>query len=367
MNVQEVTALDRFASRAAQCYVPRSVEARVRVVLEEAGVRDEKLFRLGAAFEAIDPADPLPPARSDAVVSMTRATLDAILDTPTSFDARSERFAGRLSISGDAQAAHHLLQLLKRPSATSAARLARALATAPSSLSAVPERESADAQTILQYVRASRPLCLRGVLDWPACSWSLEQFAARYGDVPLVGGAHGRVLSLRTFIGSLASSPARAREPESAAPYTHGCLLPAVLEPLFPFPFFKLAAFSTAQIWAGARRDDELVTRLHCDVATSFLAQVHGRKKVRLFAPSERERLYAFPAFNLYQPCRVDVANPDLGRFPDFADARYVDIVVGPGDLLIVPTGWYHCVWALDDVLSVSRFLDDDLAGYFFA
>lgn len=117
---------------------------------------------------------------------------------------------------------------------------------------------------------------------------------------------------------------------------------------------------------AGARRDDALVTRLHCDIATSFLAQVHGRKRVRLFAAVERDRLYAIPSFNYYQPCCVDAARPDFAHFPAFAHARYVDVIVGPGDLLIVPTGWYHCVWALDDVLSVSRFLCDELAGHFF-
>lgn len=76
--------------------------------------------------------------------------------------------------------------------------------------------------------------------------------------------------------------------------------MPSALEPLFPFPYFQRAAFSGAQIWAGARRDDRLVTRLHCDIATSFLAQVYGRKRVRLFSPVERYRLYAMPAFNFY-------------------------------------------------------------------
>jgi ribosomal protein L16 Arg81 hydroxylase len=50
------------------------------------------------------------------------------------------------------------------------------------------------------------------------------------------------------------------------------------------------------------------------------------------------------------------VALPDLTRFARFAQAQGVDVVLEPGDLLVIPTGWYHCVWALDHVLSVSRF-----------
>jgi ribosomal protein L16 Arg81 hydroxylase len=122
-------------------------------------------------------------------------------------------------------------------------------------------------------------------------------------------------------------------------------------------PVLSAPMFGPAQLWFGRRRDHALVTRLHCDLANSFLAQVHGRKRVRLFSPSQDEALYALDAFNTYRPCRVDAAAPDLARFPRFAEARGVDVVIEPGDLLVIPTGWFHCVWALDHVLSISRFV----------
>jgi hypothetical protein len=357
-------AFDRLTRHAAQCYAPRAQRACVLVAIEEEGRKRSMMFDLGVRLQAVAIDDDDAHACADAVITMTRETLESILSAPTTFDARSAAFGGRLQIDGDAQAAHHLLQLLKRPTAAALARLERARTSAPAMLESVPETDSADAASILDTLRARRPLCVRGGLTWPACTWTLEELAARYGDAPLLSNADGRTLSLRTFIDSLRAVSSRSND--EAAPYTDGCLLPSALEPLFPFPYFQRAAFSGAQIWAGARRENMLVTRLHCDIATSFLAQVYGRKRVRLFSPVERDRLYAMPAFNFYQPCLVDVARPDFARFPEFAQARYVDIVVGPGDLLIVPTGWYHCVWALDDVLSVSRFLDDDVA-YLFA
>ncbi|WP_183085307.1 cupin-like domain-containing protein [Trinickia fusca] len=352
-------ALERFGTRAAECHVPRSQAARVRVAVY--GRRCvTRTFEIGATFATVsdDGARPV-----EATVSMTAATLDAILAAPTTFDARIVEFGSRIAIAGDVQVAHHLLQLLKRPTPKTVARLERARAMAPAWLDEVPQTSTVDASAVLASLTASRPLCLRGVLEWPACRWSLDEFAAQHGDVALLGGADGKVLSLRTFIGALRSASREVAD----VPYTYGCLLPAALEPLFPFPMFAPAAFSAPQIWAGARREHALVTRLHCDVAASFLAQVHGRKKVRLFAPAERERLYPFEAFNVHQPCRVDAANPDLTRFPLFAQARYVDITIDAGDLLIVPPGWYHCVWAIDDVISVSRFLDEDIAPLHFA
>ena len=102
---------------------------------------------------------------------------------------------------------------------------------------------------------------------------------------------------------------------------------------------------------------------MHCDLANSFLAQLHGRKRVRLYAPAQERAVYAVDAFNTYRPCRVDVAAPDLTRFPRFADALGVDVMLEPGDLLVIPTGWFHCVWALDHVLSISRFADDVTAA----
>lgn len=359
------SAFDRLIRQAAQCYAPRAQPACVLVVIDEQGRKRSTMFDLGVRLQAGAIDDDSARSCADAVITMARETLESILSAPTTFDARSAAFGGRIQIDGDAQAAHHLLQLLKRPTAAALARLERAGTSAPTTLESVPETDSADAALILDTLRARRPLCVRGGLTWPACTWTLEELAARYGDASLLSNADGRTLSLRAFIDSLKAASVYSND--SAAPYTDGCLLPSALEPLFPFPYFQRIAFSGAQIWAGARRDDVLVTRLHCDIATSFLAQVYGRKRVRLFSPVERDRLYAMPAFNFYQPCLVDVARPDFARFPEFAQARYVDVVIGPGDLLIVPTGWYHCVWALDDVLSVSRFLDDDVAAYLFA
>jgi hypothetical protein len=193
------------------------------------------------------------------------------------------------------------------------------------------------------------------VLDWPETQWSAADWHTREGEtvLPIVcaDGGHVRMSALIDTFSDTAAT--------SSTPYTEGCLLPPAWEARFAMPLVPRDILGPGQLWAG-RRCGQAVTRLHCDLGNSFLAQVLGRKRVRLYGPGQERTLYAFDAFNSYRPCAVDIDAPDFVRHPRFAEAQGVDVLLEPGDLLIVPTGWFHCVWAVDDVLSISRVLSDD-------
>ena len=68
-----------------------------------------------------------------------------------------------------------------------------------------------------------------------------------------------------------------------------------------------------------------------------------GRKRCVLFSPDDFRALYPFP---VHHPCdrqsRVNLYNPDLERFPRFAEARPVHAVLEPGELLYIPQYWWH-------------------------
>lgn len=38
---------------------------------------------------------------------------------------------------------------------------------------------------------------------------------------------------------------------------------------------------------------------------------------------------------------QVDFNNPDYSRFPKFCSAKANEAIVGPGDVLYIPTYWY--------------------------
>lgn len=76
--------------------------------------------------------------------------------------------------------------------------------------------------------------------------------------------------------------------------------------------------------------------------------------------PQSRETLagkYAaipLPVCARVPPPQVEVENPDLRRFPDFAEAPYLDCVLRPGDVLFIPVQHWHYVRSLELSFSVS-------------
>ncbi|VDO31363.1 unnamed protein product [Haemonchus placei] len=66
--------------------------------------------------------------------------------------------------------------------------------------------------------------------------------------------------------------------------------------------------------------------------------------------------LHTDPRQNIF--CQVDVLNPDLEKYPNFAKVRCWDGVVEAGDALFIPQGWWHLVSALSNSVSISFWFD---------
>jgi hypothetical protein len=52
--------------------------------------------------------------------------------------------------------------------------------------------------------------------------------------------------------------------------------------------------------------------------------------------------------------CRVATDSTDLAKFPLFRLARPVTVTLAPGEALLLPTGWYHEVLALESSVSCA-------------
>jgi hypothetical protein len=51
---------------------------------------------------------------------------------------------------------------------------------------------------------------------------------------------------------------------------------------------------------------------------------------------------------------RVDPERPDLARYPRFAQASPLTCELGPSDVLLLPSGWWHHVRTTETSISVN-------------
>ena len=100
------------------------------------------------------------------------------------------------------------------------------------------------------------------------------------------------------------------------------------------------------------------MTSLHSDPSDNLLCQLAGFKYVRLYGLDQTEKLYATVVrarnTNAFGTSPVRVEAPDLAAYPAFADAAYVEAVLGPGDMLFIPKSVWHYVRSLTTSCSVN-------------
>ncbi|KAL0992841.1 hypothetical protein UPYG_G00099250 [Umbra pygmaea] len=218
-----------------------------------------------------------------------------------------------------------------------------------------------------EYLDPQMPVILEGVIDhWPAFSnhpWSLEylQTIAGCRTVPVEVGSRytdenwsQTLLTVNEFIdryilgknttglGYLAQHQLFDQIPELRDDIRipdYCCLGEGDEEDI------------TINAWFGP---GGTVSPLHHDPQQNFLAQVVGRKYIRLYSPENNEKLYAHQSQLLHNTSQVEVESPDEVRFPEFVKAPYLECVLQPGEILFIPVKHWHYVRSLELSFSVS-------------
>jgi hypothetical protein len=254
-----------------------------------------------------------------------------------------------IEASGDMVMVGILAQLTKLPRGDASERFkeaeARGAKLAP--MATVERLLRPSVEQVTAAIAESRPIIIVGLLQelWPeAVTWTFEDVRVKFGNTTVRSNVG--TMPIGEFLDQL-------KAPGSIVPYTYGAPLPEELLSAFPPPFYAKDTFGPAQIWMGSG-PGQISTPLHRDSGEAFLGQVIGRKQFILYSPDQTEYMYAFKSFNRDQPCWANPWQPDYAKYPLFQKARATKFMLSPGELLIIPRGWYHTVRSLDVTLSIG-------------
>jgi hypothetical protein len=87
----------------------------------------------------------------------------------------------------------------------------------------------------------------------------------------------------------------------------------------------------------------------HFDGSRNSIALLGGERRYFLSHPDQCENLNLFPRGHpSARHSAVDWSNPDWEKFPSFADAEVNEVVLQAGDVLYLPTDWFHHIISLE-------------------
>jgi hypothetical protein len=124
-----------------------------------------------------------------------------------------------------------------------------------------------------------------------------------------------------------------------------------------PIPLLDESREMLVSLWLG----NQTQTAAHFDFPDNLACVIAGRRRFTLFPPEQVDNLYIGPLDVTLagQPSSlVDVEAPDLIRFPRFAEAADAALVaeLGPGDVLYIPSLWWHAVRSLDEIGAMVNY-----------
>jgi hypothetical protein len=95
-------------------------------------------------------------------------------------------------------------------------------------------------------------------------------------------------------------------------------------------------------LWIGPKGT---VTPFHHDLTDNLLTQVKGRKRVHLIPNWEEKNMKTFN--RIFSGWKLEELQAEGVDIPVF------ETVIGPGDMLFIPVGWWHHVVSLDESYSI--------------
>ncbi|MGP0065354.1 MAG: cupin-like domain-containing protein [Isosphaeraceae bacterium] len=231
---------------------------------------------------------------------------------------------------------------------------------------------------LIEFYSANRPVIITGMMDdWPAMSkWCLDYFSDRFGgrEVEVQTGRNSSPdyeIQSEKFVGRVRFGDFVERV--RTAGETNDFYLTAnndshnrralseLWEDIVQIPEYLKEDQPGGFFWMGP---SGTLTPFHHDLTNNFMAQVIGRKRVKI-APS-----WDLPLMSNLHHCFSQADGRDLPATPNPAPSQpqILDCILHPGEVLFLPIGCLHFVQGLDITVTVSftNFVfDNDFYSYY--
>jgi tetratricopeptide (TPR) repeat protein len=207
---------------------------------------------------------------------------------------------------------------------------------------------------LVEYYSANRPVIITGMMDdWPAMrKWNLDYFAQNFGD-RVIEVQMGRTLNANFEIerrkhistlkfGDFVEKVRSAGETNDFYMTANNTtsnrkVLPELWNDIRQFPEYLDPERPGSFFWMGPAGT---ITPFHHDLTNNFMAQVIGRKRVKI-APS-----WDLPVMRNHFYCysQVDGCVTPHTPHPRFQEPQILECILDAGEILFLPIGCLHFV-----------------------
>ncbi|MBW4556601.1 MAG: cupin-like domain-containing protein [Trichormus sp. ATA11-4-KO1] len=223
---------------------------------------------------------------------------------------------------------------------------------------------------ISSYVKPAKPVIISGLIEnWDAFGkWSLDFLQESAPEINICakeftnGTIKTNNFTLKEYTKIIKEFEIKNKYHENVAspPYCHDIPLFSLVPHLIrdvQFPTNYLPKWYTEKWWRycqffiGASNS---LTPLHfdCLLTNNLFFQIVGRKKFTILTYEDKKYCYRYD----WRWFKVNPENPDFDKYPKYKNARPIEIIVNPGDILYMPPGTLHHVRSLD--MSISFNID---------
>mmetsp|Transcript_18980 Transcript_18980/g.24436 ORF Transcript_18980/g.24436 Transcript_18980/m.24436 type:complete len:541 (-) Transcript_18980:59-1681(-) len=92
-----------------------------------------------------------------------------------------------------------------------------------------------------------------------------------------------------------------------------------------------------------------VIAENHFDGSRNAIAVLMGKRRYILAHPNNCDKLTLLPMKHpSARHSAIDYTNPDLETYPEFKEAKSNEVVLQPGQVLYLPTNWFHFIVSLE-------------------